>query len=531
MEWCHEKKQKKKIDPNNSKCVGILHAQFTIDKEVYIIALSGTGYKLDIEPSSGVNIPAPYNTVWENLSNYLKEIPGIPEYCVAKFDAVHKACLATYRGVNNDPEFLEKWRDKLKNWVGQWHKHFEKMKKKNVKFTINCKSLVKQGMKNTYLEQMKVEAPSEKEAEERFKDIVDFLTVCIPEYQPNSNKLPLRMKIIEILHTKNIDEIKDWFKKELETNNYKTDFEGLCRKFLSKYYAVLICWHISCFKDSIPFRGVAIPVTHIAGFRDYIHYWQKIGELISDEYIKEYNKTNRLPKGYAEISMIWGGIWGARGGILPPDEIKDCFMEELETTLNQYKTDFERLRRKFLSKYHAVLTCRDISYSGVDARGVAIPVTHIAGFRDYLHYWQKIGELIINEYIKEYDETNRSPKGYAVVSMIWEGILQGGFKYGTGIADLFIQCAEDNALCTLESYVEERQLHCKKISWSAFKYHNFEHKPLCAICKHTFKARVAQALSIEEELIDIEGESVSSDTNEDKDEEYSYGILSYNDQS
>ena len=372
--------------------------------------MSGTGYELNVEPSGGINLQtARYNTVWENLSKHLKEIPGIPEYCVAKFDAVHKACLATYRGVNNDPEFLEKWREKLKNWVGEWYKHFKKMKEKNVKFTI--KSLVEQGMKNTYLEQMKVEAPSEKEAEERFKDIVDFLTDCIPEYQPNSDEVPLRMKIIEILHTKNINEIKDWFKKELETNKYKTDFEGLCRKFLSKYYAVLICWNISCCKDSIPVRGVNIPVTCIAGFRDYCHYWQKIGELISEEYIKEYDETNRLPKGYAKISMILGGIFPTLGGIFPTkisNKIKDWFMEELET--NQCKTDFERLRRKFLSKYHAVLICRDISCGGIDARGVAIPVTHIVGFRDYCHYWQKIGELITNEYIKEYNETNRSPK-------------------------------------------------------------------------------------------------------------------------
>lgn len=137
--------------------------------------------------------------------------------------------------------------------------------------------------------------------------------------------------------------------------------------------------------------------------------------------------------------------------------------------------------------------------------------------------------------------------------MIWGGILQGGFKYNTGIANFFIQCAEDNALCTLKSLVEKHELKCKKVSWYAFQFknkckkneckdndckhdkckgkdfkcHSIEHKDLCVFCKHTFRVRVIEALGIDKQNIHIEDESVGSDTDEDE-EDSSYRILSYN---
>ena len=458
MTWCHSKKRK----INLSKCVGILHARFTNGKEIYIIALSGTGYKLDVE-SPGVQI-APYNTVWTNLNHYLNQLPDIPKnVIVAEFDAVHKACLIKYGyKIIDDQELFKGWIERLKYWIGEWHKHYKKWIKMKKKFTI--KWLVEQGMKDTYLEQMKVEAPSEAEAIQRFEDIVDFLTDCIPEYQPNGDRIPLRMKIIEILFTKTPTEIENWFVNELATtlSQYRTDFERLCREFMSTYHTLLVCWDVSC--TDVSNMHVTIDQLSVMGASIIIH-----------------------------------------------------------------------------------------------TRGVqiTIPASNIKRFfKDCFDYWQQVGELICREYKREYNEIYHLPKGYTTVSMIWGGILKGGFKYGTGITNFFIQCAEDNALCTLAKYAKENKLQCQEVSWNAFQYKNkckkgecedidadcehdkckgkeckgkdfkcysIEHKDLCAFCKQTFKSRVAQALSIAEDNIQIEDENVSSDSDE---EDSSYGILS-----
>ena len=234
MKWCHGKIRQ-------SKCVGILHAQFINDKEVYIIALSGTGYKLDVKSSDDVKLQlAPYNTVWKKLKNVIDKMVDIPvNVIMAEFDAVHKDCLVKYTGEINDQKFFEEWRMRLKYWIGEWHKHYNKNKQK-LNLTIN--RLVEQGMKDTYLEQMKVESPTEEEAELRFKDIVDFLVDCIPEYQPNSNDVSLRMKILEILQTKNPDEIRCWFCNELATklSQFKTTFERLCSDFTYVCHIIII---------------------------------------------------------------------------------------------------------------------------------------------------------------------------------------------------------------------------------------------------------------------------------------------------
>ena len=61
---------------------------------------------------------------------------------------------------------------------------------------------------------MKVEAPTEKEALKRYKDIVEFVTDCLLEYIPKGKKcpenyeLPVRMQMNEVLFTKTPDEIK-----------------------------------------------------------------------------------------------------------------------------------------------------------------------------------------------------------------------------------------------------------------------------------------------------------------------------------
>ena len=422
-----------------------MHAQFTNGQEIYITALSGTGYKIEVESTGGVNLQiASYNIVWERLRSHLEQLQLQECVIVAKFDAVHKACLTKYENkIITDQAFFKMWIDRLKSWIGKWHEHYEKMLKMNKKFTI--KWLVEQGMKDTYLEQMKVEAPSEFEALQRFNDIVDFLTDCIPEYQPGSDKLPLRMKIQEMLFTKTAYEIKKWFDNELTTklSQYKTDFVKLCKKFNTLYHIFLICWDVSCscYYLNIDFR----------------------------------------------VKFCW---ISTRGG--------DLYMS----------------------------------------------ARNIEQFQDCFGYWQKIGELLWAQYKREYDETYRLPKGYTTVSMIWGGILKGGFKYTAGIANFFIQCAEDNALCTLVDYVSDNQLKCQKVSWYAFQYknkcqegkckdpdcehdkckgkdfkcYNIEHKPLCAFCEQTFRYRVCKALDIEEQDIYIEGGRPSSDSDEDNED-------------
>lgn len=362
MKWYHSKNRKK--EKEKKKCVGILHAQFTNDEEVYIVTLSGTGYELDVELSNDVKLQiAPYNTVWRKLRDHLKQLqlPGIPKnVIVAEFDAVHKACLAKYKGENKDQKFFEEWRKRLENWIGGWHIRYMKMRETNKKFTV--KWLVEQGMKDTYLEQMKVEAPSEEEAEQRCKDVVDFLTECIPEYQPNSGETPLRMKIIEILFTKSPTEITDWFNDELKTklSQYKTaDFKSLCREFMSRYRALLICWDVSCVNTCIKanIRGVDlnICVSHfITCFKDCVDYWQRIKELV---YI------DLLIKGYAN--------------------------------------------RELMSRYRPLLICWDVSRVNtcikVNTRGVNLNICarHFKTlFKDCFNYWQKIRDMLFIEYKK-----------------------------------------------------------------------------------------------------------------------------------
>ena len=773
MEWCHHNHRRQ---INKSKCVGILHAHFINDEEVYIIALSGTGYKLDNQSSDDIQLQiTSYNTAWKELKNKMANNEKI-----AEFDAVHKACLVKYTGENKDQKFFQEWKRRLKNWISEWHKLYNK-NKETLNFTIT--RFVEQGVKEAYFEQMKVEALSVEEAEQRCKDVVDFLVYCIPKYE----EVPLRMKILEILFTKNPDEIRHWFDKELKTqlSQFKTDFERLCSEFMSHYRLLLICWDVSCVKRhhvdaiiDVKIRGgvhLAMPARNFRTFfQQYSNYWQKIGELLWTEYMKEYYRTNKLPQGYTTVSMIWGGIlviiaefdavhkaflvkytgenkdqkffeeWKNRfknwmgewhkktksvtryveqgmkdtyleqmtvetpsveeaelrfkdvvdflvdckpevplrmkineilftknpdeirrwfdkkleiqlnqfktgferlcsefmsryrpllicwdvsctnlvihtktrdvdlampaddlrtyfqccsnywqkisellcteyikeydetyqlpkgyervswiwGGIVPtknPHEIRRRFHNELKTQLSQFKTGFERLCSKFMSRYRPLLICLDVSYANkinlihnMKTRGVdlAMPADD---FRTYFQrcsdYWQKIGDLLWTEYKKEYDGTNQLPKGYTTVSMIWGGILQGGFKYNTGIANFFIQCAEDNALCTLVSYIEEHKLEnkCKKVSWHAFQYENkcekgeckdtgcksdkckgknfdcysIKHKPLCAFCKHTFIPRVTQAIDINEQDIHIE------DDEDEEDSSFSYGILSY----
>lgn len=94
-------------------------------------------------------------------------------------------------------------------------------------------------MKNTYLEQMKAEAPTLEEALLRYEYIVDFVTDCIPDYQPHMERKdnyepPHRMKIVELLMTKTPGEIKQWFEEELKSpklRQYKETFEKLCKEF------------------------------------------------------------------------------------------------------------------------------------------------------------------------------------------------------------------------------------------------------------------------------------------------------------
>ena len=401
MKWCSKK------GIRNSKCVGIMHAQFANNEEVYIIALSGTGYKLSSDDASKLE-PTGYHETWKNLMKNPQQLLGISEnVIVAEFDAVHKACLAKYnKKLIDDKELFDVWVQRLDNWIGEWYKHYMQMRKANKEFTI--RSLVEEGIKSTYLEQMKVEAPTKEEALLRYEYIVDFVTDCIPDYQPykepykerpDNYKLPHRMKINELLMTKTPDEIKTWFEEELESpklRRYKGTFEKFCKGF----------------------------------------------ERPQKVYI--YNNKS------------------------------------LEALLEEASSDL----------------------------------------------WSK--------YEKEYDEF-QLPKGYITVSMIWGDIIPSGCKFSAGIINFFIQCAEDNALCTLVNYVEKKEVECQKVSWHAFKYYNkcregqctdsnckrkkckvdkcqtVKIKPLCAFCKVGFPERVSESLKIDSAQIHIEDTSNSDD--------------------
>ena len=76
MEWMKKEVKKNKI--RGSKCLGIMHAQFTNNDEIYIIALSGNGHELDVTATGEVvNKPRLYKKRWENLHNYLQANCGI----------------------------------------------------------------------------------------------------------------------------------------------------------------------------------------------------------------------------------------------------------------------------------------------------------------------------------------------------------------------------------------------------------------------------------------------------------------------
>ena len=438
MEWM-KKEVKKNI--RGSKCIGILHAQFTNNEEIYIIALSGNGHGLDVTATGEVEYkPTPYKARWESLHEYLKNNCDITNKVkVAEFDILHKACLVKHRqNIINDQEFINEWIKRLEFWIGEWYKLCNKA---NKDFAI--KEFVGKGMKSTYLEQMKVEAPTEEKALERYDDIVDFVTDCIPDYlpkdkRPKNYELPIRMQMLKVLFTKTPYEIRTLFEEKLNShklNQYRQKFDELRKNFMNDYLPLLACWDASCW-----------PVIYRCA---YI--------------------TSPLP---------------ARGLIVPV------------WNLNQF----------FSPRYFA--------------------------------YWCKVADLIWNMYKKEYEEKGL-PKGYTSVSMIWGGILQGGPKFTTGIVNFFIQCAEDNALCTLDKYVNDnKNLTCQGVSWYAFdcqnkcqrknckdsncpkkeckKYECYK-KPLCPFCKVGFRNRVTEAFHTDKShqfQLYIDGENVSDDSDE-----------------
>ena len=404
---------------SRGKCVGVMYAQFTNNEDVYIISLSGSGYNPNIASSGTSELqPTSYHKTWENLSKNPQQLGVSENVIVAKFDAVHKACLAEYGfGITTNKDFFKKWVERMDNWIGEWYKQYIQMIRENRIFTIRW--LVEKGMESTYLEQMKADAPSEEEALKRYKDIVDFVTDCIPDYKPKDKRpknyeLPLRMRMVEMLMTKTPDEIIAWFDKELDSpklSRYKKEFERLCKEF-----------------------------------------------------------KGECPK------TVYGII-----------------------NVNQ--------RKEFLEK-----VCDD--------------------------FWTK--------YKRKYDEF-KLPKGYTTVSMIWGGILPDGCKYSSKMADFFIQCAEDNALCTLVNYIEEKQyfkenIKCQNFYWRAFQYTNkckeghcensnckhdeckdkfwIETKPLCPFCKIAFPGRVEEALKIDQTKMYIEDPSISEDSDEGEIDDY-----------
>ena len=291
-----------------------MHAQFTNSKEVYIIALSGTGY-VPHDKSPDEIKPTKYNKAWQALSEYLtnrEKCPAIADIAdkieVAEFDAVYKACLAEHEGkIITDQDFLNKWVDRVENWIGEWYKHYQNMLKENKKFTI--KWLVEKGMQDTYLEQMKVEAASEDEAMQKYKDITEFITDCIPDYLPRGErpatyKHPIRIRTLELLFSE-VD-LKEWFEEELnshELSQHRSTLERLCREFTNDYFPVLFCWdviHTLKANDiKISIRGINVRVENILVLRKEIEnsrkyrlqYWLRIVDLIHEscrEFTNDY---------------------------------------------------------------------------------------------------------------------------------------------------------------------------------------------------------------------------------------------------
>ena len=438
MGWMKKEVKKNKI--RGGKCFGIMHAQFTNNEEIYIITLSGNGHGLDVTATGEVeNKPRPYKERWESLHEYLQNHCDISNKVkVAEFDILHKACLVKHKQkIIKDQIFFDKWKDRLDIWIGEWYKLWNKT---NKDFAI--KEFVEKGMESTYLEQMRVEAPSEAEALTRYEDIVDFVTDCIPDYLPTNERpenyeLPIRMQMNEVLFTKTPNEIRTLFEAKLnlhKLNQYRQKFEELRDNFMTDYLLLLACWDASC----------------------------------------------------------WSVIYG----------------------------------------------CAEIT-SPLSARGFMVPAWNLNKFFSacQLAYWQKVANLICNMYKKEYEEKGL-PKGCTSVAMIWGGILQGGFKGTTGIVNFFIQCAEDNALCTLDEYVNDKNLTCQRVSWYSFycqnecqrkkckdrncpkkeckKYECYK-KPLCPFCKVGFRNRVTENFHTDRSCqfqLYIDGENVSDDSDE-----------------
>lgn len=144
MKWRDSQNDKvsKKKKIQSSKCVGIMHAQFTNNEEVYIIALSGPGYKPSSNDISQLE-PTGYHETWKELMKNPRQLLDVPEnVIVAEFDAVHKDCLAKYNNkIINDKIFFEQWVQRLDNWIKEWHNQFKEMIK--AKKNLQSRSLLK----------------------------------------------------------------------------------------------------------------------------------------------------------------------------------------------------------------------------------------------------------------------------------------------------------------------------------------------------------------------------------------------------
>ena len=102
-----------------------MHAQFTNNEEIYIIALSGNGHGLDVTATGEIeNKPSPYKERWESLHEYLKNHCDIANKVkVARFDILHTACLVKHeQQIIKDQKFFGKWEERLDSWIGEWYK-------------------------------------------------------------------------------------------------------------------------------------------------------------------------------------------------------------------------------------------------------------------------------------------------------------------------------------------------------------------------------------------------------------------------
>ena len=127
-------------------------------------------------------------------------------------------------------------------------------------------------------------------------------------------------------------------------------------------------------------------------------------------------------------------------------------------------------------------------------------------FLTFIHDFQQLKEInclyvgfsedasirLWEAYKLEYDRKGL-PTGYTTVSMIWGNILAAPVPT-PAFVDMFIQCAEDNALCKLVSYItENKDLLCKAISWFAYD-RDCNIKYLCPFCEIGFQDRLTKVL-------------------------------------